>query len=91
MLFLVVSTPHPAKPKEIKDIRSEWWPWMEDLKKKGKVICYYARVGRGATATFDVDSNAELHEYLTNWTNIVPVSFDVYPLVGSGEAQALLK
>jgi muconolactone delta-isomerase len=91
MLYLVVSTPHPARPKDIKGARGEWWPWVENLKSKGKAICYYARVGRGATAIFDVSSNEELHEFLTQWTNIVPVMFDIYPLVGSEQAQQLLK
>jgi muconolactone delta-isomerase len=91
MLHLVVSTPHPARPKDIKDARGEWWPWVENLKSKGKAICYYARVGRGAAAIFDVSSNEELHELLTQWTNIVPVMFDIYPLVGSEQAQQLLK
>jgi muconolactone delta-isomerase len=91
MLYLVVSTPHPAKPKDIKDLRSEWWPWAEDLKSKGKAVCYYARVGRGAIAIFDASSNGELHEFLTQWSNIVPVTFEIFPLVGSEQAQELLK
>jgi hypothetical protein len=57
----------------------------------GKAICDYARVGRGATAVFDVSSNEELHEFLTQWTDIVPVTFDIYPLVGSEQARQLLQ
>jgi len=91
MLYLVVSTPHPAKPIDIKGARGEWWPWVENLKSTGKAVCYYARVGRGAMAIFDVSSNEELHVLLTQWTDIVPVTFDIYPLVGSEEAQQLLK
>jgi len=91
MLYLVVSTPHPAKPEDIKSVRSKWWPWAEDLKSKGKAVCYYARVGRGAIIIFDVPSNQELHEFLTQWSNIVPVTFDIYPLVDPEEAQQLLK
>ena len=91
MLFLVVSTPHPAKPDTIKDVRSQWWPWAEDLKSQGKAVCYYVRAGRGAIVIFDVSSNEELHLFLTQWSNIVPVSFEIYPLVRAAEAQALLK
>ena len=91
MLYLIVSTPHPAKPEDVKDVRSKWWPWAEDLKSTGKAICYYARVGRGAIAILDVSSNEELHELLTQWSNIVPVTFDIYPLVGSEQARQLLK
>ena len=91
MLFLVVSTPHPAKPEDIKGVRSAWWPWVEELKAKGKALCNYARVGRGAVVIFEVSSNDELHKFLTQWSNIVPVSFDVYPLVAPEQAQQLLK
>jgi muconolactone delta-isomerase len=91
MLYLVVSTPHPANPKDIKDVRSEWWPWAEGLKSKGKAVCYYARVGRGAMVIFDASSNEELHEFLTQWSNIVPVTFEIFPLVGSQQARELLK
>ncbi len=91
MFYLVVSTPHPAKPEDIKDVRSKWWTWAEDLKAKGRAVCYYARVGRGAIIIFDVSSNSELHELLTQWSNIVPVTFDIYPLADPEGAQQLLK
>ena len=91
MLYLVVSTPHPAKPEDIKDIRSKWWPWTEALKARDKVISHYARVGSGAVIIFDVSSNTELHDLLTQWSNIVPVTFDIYPLVAPEEAQRFLK
>ena len=91
MLYLVVSTPHPAKPEDVKGIRLKWWPWAENLKSQGKAVCYYARVGRGAVAVLDVSSNEELHELLTQWSNIVPVTFDTYPLVDPEQAQKHLK
>jgi muconolactone delta-isomerase len=91
MVYLVISTPHPAKPEDIKDVRARWWTWAEDLKSRKKAVCFYVRAGRGAIVIFDVSSNEELHELMTQWSNIVPVRFDVYPLVDSPRAQELLK
>ena len=91
MLYLIVTTPQPAKPDDVKNIRSQWWPWAEDLKSKGKAVCYYARVGRGAVAILDVSSNEELHALLTQWSNIVPVTFETYPLIDPDQAQQFLK
>jgi muconolactone delta-isomerase len=79
MLFLVVSTPRPSKPEDVKGVRAKWWEWAADLEAKGKALYYCARVGRGAIVIFDVDSNEELHDLLTQWLNMIPVTFDTYP------------
>ena len=80
MLFLVITTPPPTLPKEVKSIRLQLRAWLKDLKAKKKVITFYPRVGRGAVVIFDVASNDELHELMTQWLNILPVNFDIYPL-----------
>ena len=41
----------------------------------------YARVGRGAVAIFDVESNEALHHILNEWADNIPAHFDTYPLV----------
>jgi hypothetical protein len=41
----------------------------------------YPRVGRGAVAVFEVESNEVLHRILNEWADIIPAEFDVYPLV----------
>jgi muconolactone delta-isomerase len=91
MLFLVVSNPHPSKPEDVKNARLEFRSWIADLKSENKVVCFYPKVGRGSVVIFDVSSNDELHKLLTQWLNIVPVSFDVYPLATPAEAEGLLK
>jgi muconolactone delta-isomerase len=91
MLYLAVSTPHPSKPDDVNNTRLKFWSWINDLKTSGKVVCFYPRVGRGIVAIFDVSSNDELHNFMTQWTNIVPVNFDIYPLATPSEAEALLK
>ena len=91
MLYLMISTPHPSKPEDVKNARLEFRSWINDLKSKNKVVCLYPRVGRGSVVIFDVSSNDELHKLMTQWTNIVPVSFDIYPLATPSEAEELLK
>ncbi len=54
------------------------------------MICFYPRVGRGSVVNFDVDSNDELYKLMTQWLDIVPVSFDIYPLATPSEAEKLL-
>ncbi len=91
MLYLVISTPHPSKSEDVKPERLKFWSWIKNLKSKNTIICCYPRVGRGVVAIFDVSSNDELHKHMTQWTNIVPVSFDIYPLATPSEAEKLLK
>ena len=91
MLYLVISTPHPSKPEDVKKARIEFRSWIKDLKSKNKLVCFYPRVGRGSVVILDVSSNDELHKLMTQWTNIVPVSFDIYPLATPSEAEELLK
>lgn len=91
MSYLVISTPHPSKPEGVKNARLEFRSWIKNLKSENKVICFYPRVGRGSIVVFDVSSNDEIHKLMTQWLNIVPVSFDVYPLASPLEAEELLK
>lgn len=91
MLYLVISTPQPSRPEEVKNARTEFRSWVKDLKARDKLRCFYPKVGRGSVVIFDVSSNDELHNLMTQWLNIVPVSFDIVPLVTPAEADALLK
>jgi muconolactone delta-isomerase len=90
MLYLAISTPHPSRPEDVKGARLEFRSWIKDLKSRNKVVCFYPKVGRGSVVIFDVSSNDELHELLTQWLNIVPVGFDIYPLATPAEAEKLL-
>lgn len=91
MLYLVISSPQPSKADDVKSARLQFRSWMEDLKSKRKVVCFYPRVGRGSVVIVDVVSNDELHELATRWSNIVPAAFDFYPLATPSAAEALLK
>jgi hypothetical protein len=50
----------------------------------------YPRVGRGAVAIFDVESNEVLHRILNEWADIIPARFDTYPLVDLTATKAAL-
>ena len=91
MLYLLISTPHPSRPEDVKGARLEFRSWIDRLKAGNKVVCFYPRVGRGSVVILDVSSNDELHQIMTEWSNIVPVVFDVYPLATASEAEQLLK
>jgi muconolactone delta-isomerase len=81
MLFLVISTPEPKRPSEVREYRQNYWPWAQDKLDRGLAKSFYARTGRGAVALFDVSSNEELHGLLNEWAEIVPAEFDIYPLI----------
>ena len=91
MLFLAISNPLPTRPSEVRERRKEYWPWAQDKLDRGLARFIYARTGRGAVAVFDVDSNETLHRLLTEWAEMIPAEFDVYPLIDPDAAQSFLK
>jgi muconolactone delta-isomerase len=90
MLFLVISTPEPKRPSEVREYRQKYWPWAQDKLDRGLAKSFYARTGRGAVALFDVTSNEELHGLLNEWAEIVPAEFDIYPLIDPEAIKAFL-
>jgi len=90
MLFLVISTPRPERPTTLIDARSRYWTWMRPLLDSGLARSVHARVGRGAVALFDVDSNATLHRLMNEWADIIPAHMEVYPLLDEDSAKAYL-
>jgi muconolactone delta-isomerase len=90
MLFLVISTPVPTRPSEVREHRKKYWPWAQDKLDRGLAKSFYARTGRGAVAVFDVDSNETLHGLLNEWAEIVPAEFDIYPLIDPDAVKSFL-
>ncbi|MFQ5998415.1 MAG: DUF3303 family protein [Candidatus Bathyarchaeia archaeon] len=86
-----MSTPKPAKPAEVAEARMGFLNYTEELKKTRKLLSFYPRVGRGAVAILDVESNDELHEFLNKWLTFVEVYFDVYPLVEPEKVKNILR
>ena len=68
------------KTRSGKKERLKFRAWVKELEMVSKIINFFLRVGRGSVVIFDVSSNDELHALLTEWTNIVPAGFDIYPL-----------
>lgn len=91
MLFLVISSPEPAKPEQVKAARLRFREWVSNLRTKKRVLCFYPRAGRGSVVIFDVASNDELHKLLTEWSEIVPASFEIYPLATPEKAEEMLR
>src|SRR5688500_18443332 len=81
MLCLVISHPAPARSSDVAGARSTFWDWVAPLEAAGTVRYCYPRLGRGAVALFEVDSTVTLQGYLTQWSDIIPATFDVLPLV----------
>ena len=90
MLFLVISTPRPEKPSEVAQQRQSFWPWITAYQASGVCRQIYARVGRGAVAILDVESNEALHRILNEWADIIPAHFDTYPLVDLDATKRML-
>lgn len=89
-LFLVVSTPRPERPSELAERRQSFWPWIAKYEASGVCKQIHARVGRGAVAVFDVESNEALHLILNEWADIIPAHFDTYPLVDLDATKRML-
>ncbi len=87
MLTLVISTPAPAPPDNVRENRRAWQSWAAELKRQGTVVDWYLRAGRGAVVVFEVADNDALHALLTQWLRFIPAQLDIYPLV-SPEAHA---
>ena len=75
----------------MKPRRQRYWRWIEPLQKSGAVRWVYARTGRGAVVLFDVDSNETLHRLLNERGEIIPATFEIYPLIDAKAAKQFLK
>ena len=90
MLFLVISTPAPTRPSEVREHRKNFWPWAEDKLDRGLARSFFPRTGRGAVAVFDVDSHETLHRLLNEWSDFIPAQFEIYPLMEPEAIRAFL-
>lgn len=91
MLFMVISTPRPEKPSEVTPSRRAYWEWLAPLQTQGLCKGIWARTGRGAIALLDVPDNETLHKLLNEWAEIIPATFEVYPVIDPGPAKDYLE
>lgn len=90
MLFLAISTPAPTQPSAVNASRQKFWDWIDPLLASGKAKSVHARPGRGAVVLFDVESNEALHVLLTQWSEMVPATFELFPLIDAVSARRAL-
>jgi len=91
MLFLVISDPRPEPPSSVTTQRQHFWDWAAPLRASGEIRSLHAKVGRGAVALFDVESNEQLHRRLNEWADIIPARFEVHALIDPDAALAYLR
>ena len=91
MLHLVISTPAPTRPSTVTASRRKFWRWIDPHLESGIAKSVYARPGRGAVVLFDVPSHEALHALLNQWADIIPATFELYPLIDPVAARGYLK
>ncbi len=90
MLIMVITTPRADPPSTMTRRRQKLWRWIAPKLKSRRVHWIYARPGRGAVALFDVTSHEVLHALLNEWAEIIPATFELYPLIDATAAQRFL-
>ena len=91
MQFMVMSTPRPERPSEMRGRQATFWDWLEPLKQSGACKACYVKTGRGAIVVFDVDNHETLHRYMTEWADRVPAEFTVWPLIDASHQEAIAR
>lgn len=91
MLFMVMSTPRPERPTEMRGRQTAFWDWLEPLKQSGQCKAVYVKTGRGAMVVFDVESHETLHRLMTQWADNVPAEFMVWPLVDANHQEEIAR
>lgn len=81
MQFMVMSNPRPERPSDVRGGQSDFWDWLEPLKRQGVCKACYVKAGRGAILVLEVDTHETLHRYMTEWADRVPAEFTVHPLI----------
>jgi hypothetical protein len=90
MLTMVITTPRADPPSTMRLRRQKLWRWITPKLKSRRVHWIYARPGRGAVALFDVETHEQLHALLNEWAEIIPATFELYPLIDAAAAQQFL-
>lgn len=91
MHFLVVSTPRPERPSDVRDRQRLFWDWLDPLLDAGVARHAYTKLGRGAVIVFEVDSHETLHKLVNQWNELVPATFEVTALLPAGHQRAIAR
>lgn len=90
MLIMVITTPRADPPSTMTRRRLKLWRWIAPKLKSRLCHWVYARPGRGAVSLFDVSSHEQLHALLNEWAEIIPATFELYPLIDASAARRYL-
>lgn len=91
MLFMVMSTPRPERPSEVRGNQARFWDWLGPLQESGAAKNCYVKTGRGCMVVFDVPDHETLHRYITEWAEAVPAEYMVWPLVESAHQEKIAR
>ena len=92
MLFMVISTPRPEQPSlDDAEARGLLGVAQPPCRRRASARAFGRAPGRGAIALLDVPDNETLHRLMNEWAEIIPATFEVYPVIDPGPAKAYLK
>lgn len=91
MLFMVMSTPRPERPTDMRGRQTAYWDWLEPLKQSGVCKSVWVKTGRGAMVVFDVPDHEALHRYINQWADCVPAEFQIWPLVDAAHQEMIAR
>ncbi len=81
MHFLVISTVRSDKPSTLQEEARQFWEWLDPLVQEGVAQHVFTKIGRGAVIIFDVESPERMHKIINEWSECIPASFEVTPLL----------
>ena len=91
MHYLVISTPAPVKPSDVRATQKKWWDWVNALIDDGTAKHVYTKLGRGAVIIFDVKGPEVVHKLVNQWNELVPATFEVEPLLPKEHQERIAK
>ena len=91
MHFLVISSPLPSQPSTLRQQQKAFWDWLKPLEENGTAKHVYAKIGRGAVIVFEVDSHETMHKLVNQWTEFVPASFEIVPLIPKSHQEQIAR
>jgi muconolactone delta-isomerase len=68
-----------------------FWDWLAPLENNGTAKHVYTKLGRGAVIIFEVDSHEAMHKLLNQWTECVPATFEVTPLLAKQHQEQIAR
>lgn len=91
MKYMVMSTPQPGAPSQMRGRQAEFWDWLSTLEATNVVEHCFVKVGRGAILVFDVPDHETLHRLIGEWSDRIAAEFTVIPLVDRGYQEAVAR